>query len=152
VGQPRMNTLNYRQTDDNGLSFELLVDGQPLGASVGARGNALPYWIIKDDLPHLPPHGEEPDPDMRIVSVCSCGEYGCGHTQCRVISDGDFITLCDFDVDVSRGGRQKVFRFERSNYDAVVSALVHLSREYAADSVNRRRRRPPDATGGSDGL
>ena len=65
-----MNTLSYRQTDDNGLSFELLVDGEPLGAMVGARDSAIPYWIVEDDLPHLPPHGEEPDPEIRIVAVC----------------------------------------------------------------------------------
>jgi hypothetical protein len=130
-----MNTLSYRQTDGNGLSFELLVDGQPLGAVVGARDNAIPYWIIKDDLPHLPPLGKETEPEMRIVAVCSCGEYGCSHTRCRVIPEGDCITLCEFDVDVSREGRNKVFRFAQLNYDAVVSAMVRLSREYAADSV-----------------
>ena len=32
-----MNTLSYRCTEDNGLSFELLVDGQPLGNLVRWR-------------------------------------------------------------------------------------------------------------------
>jgi hypothetical protein len=130
-----MNTLSYRCTDDNGRSFELLVDGRPLGELVGAQDHAIPYWIVKDDLPHYPPDGEEADPEIRIVAVCSCGEYGCGHTQCRVISEGDGITFRDFDVAVSPEGKQTVFRFARSNYDAVVREVVRLSREFAADAV-----------------
>jgi hypothetical protein len=30
-----MDILSYRCTDDNGLSFELLVNGRPLGELVG---------------------------------------------------------------------------------------------------------------------
>jgi hypothetical protein len=130
-----MNRLSYRRTDDNGLSFELLVDGEPLGALVGARDNAIPYRIVDDDLPHLPPRGEEPDAYIRIVAVCSCGEYGCGHTQCRLISEGDCVWLCDFDGDSSHEGRQRAFQFARSNYDAVVAEVVKLTREYKAGSV-----------------
>jgi len=134
-GNEHLNALSFRQTDDNGLSFELLVDGKPFGASVGARDNAIPYWIIEDDLPHFPPHGEQRDPELRIIAVCTCGEYGCGHTRCRVIAEGDFVTFRDFDLDVSREGSKKVFWFPRLNYEAVVSELVRLSRGYAAESV-----------------
>jgi hypothetical protein len=76
-----MNILSYRSTDHNGLSIELLVDGQPLGDLIGARDGDIPYWIFKDDLPHAGGH----DPELRIVTVCSCGEYGCGHAEvsCR---------------------------------------------------------------------
>jgi hypothetical protein len=84
-----MNTLGYRCTEDNDLSFELLLDGQTLGALVGARDTAIPYWIIENDLPHWPPRGEPHDPEIRIACLCSYGEYGCGHTLCRVIRDGD---------------------------------------------------------------
>jgi hypothetical protein len=130
-----MNKLSYRLTDDNGLSFELLVDGEPLGDRVGARDNAVPYWIVHDDLPHYPPGGAQPDPEIRIVAVCSCGEYGCGHTSCRVIPEAGCVTFCDFDGDANRVGRQKTFQFTRSNYDAVVSELVRLCREYAVKAI-----------------
>ena len=53
----RMPTLGYRCTEDNGLSFELLVDGQPLGDLVGSRDTAFPYWIVEDGLPRWPPLG-----------------------------------------------------------------------------------------------
>lgn len=127
-----MNTLDYRCTDDNGLSFELLVDGQPLGVLVGARDTAIPYWIIEDDLPYFPPHGTKHDPDLRIVAVCSCGEYGCGHTRCRILRSDELVIISDFDLDCSREGRIKQFTFIRKNYEAVVSNIV-------ARAAKRRR-------------
>jgi hypothetical protein len=122
-------TLGYRCTDANGLSFELLVDGRPLGNVVGARDTAIPYWIVRDELPYWPPDGPQLDPDIRIVCACSCGEYGCGHTQCRVVRKGDEVVFCDFDCDVSAEGSKKEFRFSRANYDAVVAEIVTHARE-----------------------
>jgi hypothetical protein len=52
-----------------------------------------------------------------------------------VIPAGDRITLCDFEMDASREEQQRVFRFARSNYDALVSEVVRLSREQAAGSI-----------------
>lgn len=118
-----MNTLSYRCTDDNGLSFELLVDGQPLGERVSSTHAAIPYWIIETGLPHL----TEAEPDVRMVAVCSCGEYGCGHTRCRVVRDGDVVLFYDFDLDIRTKGRGEVFEFARSNYDEVVSEIVRLA-------------------------
>jgi hypothetical protein len=123
-----MNTLAFRTTEENGLSFELLVDGLPLGELVGAQDMAIPFWIIEDDLPYWPPHGERRDPEIRIVCCCSCGEYGCGHTRCRVIREGDEVVFQDFDLDASPEGRRKVFRFSAENYQAVVSEIVARAR------------------------
>jgi hypothetical protein len=100
-----------------------------LGRRVGARDTAIPYWIIEDDLPLLP---EVAGPEIRIVTVCSCGEHGCGHTNCRVVHDREFVVFRDFDLDVSPEGRQQEFRFTRANYEAVVSAIVSAAREYRA--------------------
>lgn len=122
-----MNTLAFRTTNENGLSFELLVDGRPLGELVGAGDLAIPFWDVVDDLPRWPPHGESRDPDIRIVCCCSCGEYGCGHTQCRVVREGDVVVLRDFDFDASPEGRRQVFRFPTANYDAVVAEIVALA-------------------------
>lgn len=122
-----MNTLTFRTTDDNGLSFELLVNGRPLGELVGAQDWAIPFWIVEDDLPHSPPNGESRDPEVRIVCCCSCGEYGCGHTQCRVVREGDEVVFRDFEFDASPEGRRQVFRFSAANYQAVVSEIVTRS-------------------------
>jgi hypothetical protein len=118
-----MNALSFRSTDENGLSFELLVDGVPLGKLVGAQDWAFPYWDVVDDLPRWPPHGERCEPELRIVCCCSCGEYGCGPTQCRVVRDGNEVVFRDFDFDASPEGRRQVFRFPLANYTEVVSRL-----------------------------
>jgi hypothetical protein len=123
-----MNTLSYRCTEGNGLSFELLVDGRPLGDLVGAQDWAIPFWDVVDDLPRSPPHGPSLDPEIRIVCCCSCGEYGCGHTQCRVVREGDEVVFRDFDFDASPEGRRLVFRFLAVNYEAVVSEIVARAR------------------------
>src|SRR5579871_6519310 len=67
--EAQMPTLSYRCTEANGLSFELLVDDQPLGALVGSRDTAFPYWIVEDGLPRWPPQGPPDDPEVRIVCV-----------------------------------------------------------------------------------
>src|SRR5690606_16416216 len=59
----RMPHLSYRCTEDNGLSFELLVDGDPLGDLIGSSDTMFPYWIVEDGLPRWPPHGPPDAPE-----------------------------------------------------------------------------------------
>jgi hypothetical protein len=127
-----VNALSYRTSTENGLSFELLVDGQPLHELVGGEDGGIPYWDVEDDLPYYPPHGERREPDSRIVCVCSCGEYGCGHTRCRVERRDDVVVWRGFDCDVSETGRSMVFEFAGENYDAVVSGIVRDARSRKA--------------------
>jgi len=51
-----MSTLSYRFSPDNGLSFELLVDGAALGEVLADGNEGIPYWIVEDDLPYWTPH------------------------------------------------------------------------------------------------
>jgi hypothetical protein len=125
-----MSALAYRSSSDNGLSFDLLVDGVPLGEVLGDGNEGLPYWIVEDDLPYWPPHGTPRDPEYRIVTVCSCGEYGCGHTRCRVIRTADTVTLRDFAGDVPADAAARVLTFSRSDYDRVVSGIVAETRHW----------------------
>jgi len=130
-----MQTLSYRCSEDNGLSFELLVDGQPLGALVGSRGTAFPYWIAEDGLLRWPPRGPSEAPDVRIVCVCSCGEYGCGHTQCRVTREGDEVVFNEFSFDVISEGAKKEFRFGAANYDEVCKEIAASARQHRERDV-----------------
>jgi len=124
-----MSALAYRSSPHNGLSFDLLVDGVALGEVLGDGNEGIPYWIVEDDLPYWPPHGTSRDPDYRIVTVCSCGEYGCGHSRCRVIRAAETVTLCDFDGDIGSDAADRVFSFPRSDYDRVVSGIVAEARQ-----------------------
>jgi hypothetical protein len=127
-----MDLLEYVSTNDNGLSFELRVNGLPLAQLIGSHDTAIPYWIIKDDLPRYPTYGQDQRAEMYIVNVCSCGEYGCGHAACRIVKADDVVTFCDFDGDVRGTLALQVFHFTRTNYDDVVAAIVRGAREYAA--------------------
>jgi hypothetical protein len=124
-----MNTLNFRSTDDNGLSFELLIDEEPLGELICVQDLAIPYWIFEDDLPYYPPHSTERESDIRIITVCSCGEYDCGHAQCRIVRNGNNVVFCDFDFDVTAEGSTKVFQFSAVNYDNVIKEIIRQVNE-----------------------
>ena len=123
-----MNALSYITSAENGLSFELLVDDQPLHELIGGEDGGIPYWDIEDDLPYYPPHGERRESNKHIVCVCSCGEYGCGHTRCHVERSSDVVVWRGFDCDVSDAGRGMVFQFSRQDYEAVVSEIVRKAR------------------------
>jgi hypothetical protein len=127
-----MPTLSYRCTEENGLSFELLVDGEPLGDLLGAHDTAFPHWMVEDGLPRWP-HGPPDAPEERIVGVCSCGEYGCSHARCRVTREGDDVIFHEF------GFVRKVFRFGAANYDAVCKEIAAIARQYRErDAAGRR--------------
>jgi hypothetical protein len=139
-----MNLLSLRVDPDNddelGLSFVLVVDGCPIGDLVSTQVDShIPWWIVEDGLPTLLGRQAASDPEMRIVAVCSCGEYGCGHTRCRVLVTGDQVVFEGFENDVSDTGRTRRFVFERSNYDAVIAELVTLAAECRKRSETRRR-------------
>ena len=123
-----MNTLSFQSSSDNGLSFELFVDDKRLGDLIGDGNEGIPYWIIEDDLPSWPPHGEPRQEKVRIISVCSCGEYGCGHTRCSVEIKADSVVFSKFAGDI-KDGEQWVFVFPRQNYCEVVSKIVQRASE-----------------------
>jgi hypothetical protein len=135
-----MNTLDYRETDRWGLSFELLVDGQPISALIGAWDTVsplidIPFWLIEDDLPSLPVDSEEYKPTLRILTVTSCcGEYGCGHTRCQVLCQRDTVLFCDFAGAVRVQARKTVFQFSRRNYDTIIEAMVWRARDHASNA------------------
>ena len=131
-----MNTLSFRITEENDLSFELLVDGESLGTLVDSCDKAIPFWLIEDDFPYFPPYGANRDDAKRIVTVCSCGEYGCGHTHCRIQNHADSVVLSDFEFGVTSEGAKKRFQFPRSNYNDVVRQIVQLAREHKLSFSN----------------
>jgi hypothetical protein len=135
-----MNILDYRETNRWGLSFELLVDDQPLHTLIGASNTVtplidLPFWLIEDDLPSLPIEDAEYEPALRILTVASCcGEYGCGHTRCQVLHKGSIVLFCDFAGAVRVQGQKKIFQFSRRNYDTLIEAMVWRARDYASNA------------------
>jgi hypothetical protein len=121
-----LNVLSFEKSEENGLSFELVVDGEPLDDLVGGATGGIPYWIIEDDLTHISASKTEAgeEPNERIVCVCSCGEYGCGHTRCRILKVDRLVVFSSFASIVSTEGRNKTFCFTRKNYDDLIAQIV----------------------------
>jgi hypothetical protein len=124
LSQHLMNVLNYQATEDNRLSFQLLVDGQLLSSLIGAKDSAIPYWLW---LKEVPQNGT----GKAIVTVCSCGEYGCGCTLCDIDLTPQEAIFHDFDFDVSSEGRKKRFIFLRENFESVMAEIKAKANEFA---------------------
>lgn len=119
-----MNEIAVNVVDQNGKSFELVVDGKPLAEILNDGNDAIPYWIVEDDLPYFPPHGTPRQEGLHIVTVCSCGEYGCGHSHCRVTKTETEVTFDQFQCDRRREPETTRFIFNRKQFDAVVKMIV----------------------------
>lgn len=134
-----MMKLSFRCTEENDLSFELLVDGVPLGELVGASDFSFPYWLVRSGLPRASELGEPDEVDVLIVCVCGCGEYGCGHTRCRAVRSNGDVILSEFTFDVSRDGARREFRFTSDNFDAVNQEIVERANEFRRHELDRRK-------------
>lgn len=136
-----MNILSYKTDSYHYLNFELLVDGELLGDLVGSQNTHFPYWIVEDNLPYFPPLSpENREPDTFIVSVCDgCGEYGCGHTQCKILRNGNKIVFCAFQGELSSNAEEKEFCFSVENYESIVSQIVKLAKEEQLKDTNKNK-------------
>ena len=130
-----MNKLSYRCTEDNGLSIELLIDGQPLVELVDLGDTLIPYYLFEGDLP-LGYWGAG-DPSIRCIGVCICGHAGCGAAECRVMREGDVVVFRDFSANVNpryewkeKGGKE--FRVTSVNYDSVIADIMKQVADYQA--------------------
>jgi hypothetical protein len=144
-----MNTLTYQCSEVNGLSFTLLVNGQPLVALVGGMDREIPFHLVDDGLPDASdvavqnwvaaiPHFRGCEREIRLVAVCDCGEPGCGCTFCRVVRDGKTVAFCDFLGSGIAAVVEKEFRFSRRNYEAVLAEIQARAREFSAGCQNKR--------------
>jgi hypothetical protein len=123
-----MNILDYRSTENHGLSFELVIDGEPIGKLVGSSDDLeIPYRLFKNGTALFPAAHLGRDSEKRVVAVCSCGEWGCSSTRCDVVKswDGNII-FRDFITKRSKSDsvfNMAMFCFSPINYDSVVTEI-----------------------------
>lgn len=129
-----MNYLSVNPTSENGLSFELTVDGKPLSALLNDSNSGIPYWLVDDGIPTWPPSGPNADPNILIVTVCNCGEYGCGHSRCNVSIEEGVVKFSNFQGNVNSKESSLIFAFPEAEYRHVVAQMVQLTREYTGSS------------------
>jgi hypothetical protein len=138
----RMHTLSYRTTSENGLSFEWLIDGQSLPALLGvpADERGMPYWVW---LSGLPSGAQIDEPEGRVlVSACSCGEPGCGHTSCALTHEPGIVTMAHFWSDQTDITSPLTFAVSAEPFHAVVAAITESSRTYSARRVDAANQKP----------
>ena len=137
------NILDFQASKNHKLSFELLVDGRPIGEIAGSSAISILYWLFKTGVALFPLNCLDSDSGKRIVAVCPCGEYGCGCVRCDVVKSWDGnIVFRDFTTDPFCSESKfntLMFCFSAVNYDSVVSRILHEIEEYENHLINRSR-------------
>jgi hypothetical protein len=117
------NHLDYRITDNNDLSFELLVDGKMIERMEESDVRSIPYWLFKgQDLPSFIHNFKQRE--WHVLGVCSCGEAGCGSAGCTLEKDEKVVTFREIFVDGFDFPDEYQIRFTRENYESVISRIV----------------------------
>jgi hypothetical protein len=127
-----MNSLSYRTHAENGLSFEWLMDSQSLPALLGLPEDErlMPYWVW---LSGLPSGAQIDDEEGRVlISACSCGESGCGHTSCVLTQGPDVLTFSGFWSDQVENIPELAFSVSVQAFHVVAAEIVEASRGYDA--------------------
>ncbi len=127
-----MNILSYKITEDRGLSFELLVDGKSLRELIDSGNEPIPYYFFlsENEWPAYDTRSETLASGSRIVTVCSCGDVGCGHTECEISREGETVVFRNFKYDVGAEGQKIQFRFMAENYETVLAEIILKAHEY----------------------
>jgi len=125
VGFKIMNELLIKRIDPvekyDILTFELLVDGRPLSDHLNDGNAGIPYWMTKDGIPHLPP--SDATSSRYIVTVCDCGEYGCGNSSCEILRKDNIVEFFHFLGDCGAACENLKFTFLAQNYDAQIENM-----------------------------
>ena len=106
---------------DDILSFELIVDGKPLSDHLNDGNIGIPYWLAKDGIPHLPP--SDVDSPRHIVTVCDCGEYGCGHSSCQIVKKDNVVEFLHFAGDCGDTCDTLKFTFPLREYEVQIKDM-----------------------------
>ena len=78
--------------------------------------------MLDQGLPLCWGREKDSDEDVREVTVCSCGEDGCGHSRCRVRVDGDTVIFEDFAGEVTIRTQQEENEAEMAAETAKIEA------------------------------
>jgi hypothetical protein len=122
-----MNILGYHRSANHILSFELTIDGEDIGKVIMTNNTAIPYRLFLTGLALPPLDRLISMTDERIIAVCSCGQYGCGCTRCKIVHSWDnSIVFRDFIMNPKESTpvfNLLLFCFSQTNYDDVVTGI-----------------------------
>lgn len=128
-----MNILGYRCSENHILSFELSIDGEDIGKVIGSNNTAIPYRLFLVGLALPPLDRLSSMTDERIIAVCSCGQYGCGCTRCKIVRSWDNnIVFRDFIMNPRASTsvfNLLLYYFSPTNYEDVVTRIFREIQE-----------------------
>lgn len=104
--------------------FELLIDGKPMAEWLTDGNDGIPLHLVKDELPRWNSIAPGAASDIVIITVCECGEPGCGHSRCRVRRDGNRVVFEDFRGNVGAAGRALQLDVPAAQFDDVVQQIT----------------------------
>lgn len=129
-----MNVLSFTTSQEwFGLCFELLIDGEPIEVILNSDEGGIPYWLIDNGLPRFSENTASND--VRLVSVCGCGQYGCGHTRCDVVQDGKIVTLNNFIGEKNHQRPNRQFVFDAAQFKEIEQHIVNLAKQAALNNL-----------------
>ena len=130
------NYLDFRVTNENDFSVELLVDGNGIEGLEKADDRAIPYWLFeRDDLPSF--FNEFRKREEHILGVCSCGEAGCGSAGCVLVKDAERVYFKEIFVDGLRFPIDFQFTFSRENYESVMKQIQQMIERFR-DTIEQK--------------
>ena len=110
------------QNEHDFLAFDFLIDGLPISQILEDGNEGIPFWLATEGIPTLPL--KEKTSTRRIISVCNCGEYGCGSSNCDIEIKDKEVIFKNFEGDCGDNGQTLVFTFNRTEFDQEISKMI----------------------------
>jgi hypothetical protein len=129
----KLNKLSYQVEEDEKRSilwFELIIDEKPIGKLIEDDG-AIPHYFFEDNEYDLPSYFDSyKNEESYILGVCSCGDIGCGMSQCKIEKDESFVALQVYYPNNYKPPGDIKFKFSRENFDSVISEIRKQAKLY----------------------
>ena len=130
INQLDFQKIEYKSEPE--LSFELIIDGIPVGQLLKTNENEIPHWYFdKEEFSSY--YSDFHKKTFHLIGVCSCGESGCGQLGCEVVKEEDFIILENLFNDGFRYKPELKFTFSRGNYNEVIRKMFLFSEKFRAE-------------------
>jgi hypothetical protein len=129
----KVNELDFRVTNANDLSFELLVDGSGIEGLEEADNRSIPSWEFETaELPNYFNHFKKRQ--EHLLGICSCGHSGCGAAGCVLKKDSSFVYFTNIFIDGLELPDDYQLVFTRENYESVMERIQQEIRRFSQNA------------------
>jgi hypothetical protein len=129
----KLNKLTYQTFEEKArrsiLWFELLIDGETVEKLIGDE-KAIPYFFFDENDVDLPTFLDYQNKKYHVIGICTCGDVGCGSTDCEIEKDENFVNLLVIFPSGYKHPKELKFTFSRENYDSVIIEIKKRAKKY----------------------